>query len=146
MSERRKEAIGAIPFPRTTSELRRFLGMFNYMRNLIPRYSLLAKPLSAHVNTTVQEWPRSADCFLWRILITVLQTDASTLGVSGSLINRYPNGDRGIGCCLHAFTLTEMKWKIIEQESFTRRIAMSADQGRYMGLHVSRLCPMDCSV
>ena len=135
MSEGRKEAVNAVPFPRNTRELRRFLGMCNYMRSFIPKYSLLAKPLSACVNTSVAEWPREQMKAAFGTLKeavnnmlslahldynvpVVLQTDASTVGVGGALINRYPDGDRVVGCCSHAFSDTEAKWKTIEQESF----------------------------
>lgn len=135
MSEGRKEAVMAVPFPRNARELRRFLGMCNYMRAFIPRYSLLAKPLSAHVNTPVGEWPReemiSAFKQLQEAVVNqlslahldysvplVLQTDASTVGVGAALLNRRADGDRVIGCCSHAFTATENRWKTIEQESF----------------------------
>ena len=33
--------------------------MTNFMREYIPHYSLLAKPLSREVNTPHGEWPRS---------------------------------------------------------------------------------------
>ena len=58
MDDRRKEAVLAVPFPRTTRELRRFLGMCNYMRMFIPEYAVLSKPLSTQVNTAVAEWPK----------------------------------------------------------------------------------------
>ena len=48
----------------------------------------------------------------------VLQTDASTLGVGAALSNRYPEGDRVVACCSHAFTEAEMNWKTVEQECF----------------------------
>jgi hypothetical protein len=135
MSEGRKEAVMAVPFPRNTRELRRFLGMCNYMRAFIPRYSLLARPLSAQVNTPVGEWPRRdmepafqelkeavanqlSLAHLDYSVPLVLQTDASTVGVGAALINRHADGDRVVGCCSHAFTETEHRWKTIEQEAF----------------------------
>jgi hypothetical protein len=135
MDDRRKGAVLAIPFPRTTRELRRFLGMCNYMRMFIPNYAVLSKPLSSMVNTPVMEWPRAtmeqafADvkgavteqlslAHLDYTVPLILQTDASTLGVGAALINRYPDGDRVIACCSHAFTEAEMKWKTVEQECF----------------------------
>ena len=42
-AEGRIDAILAVPFPKNTRELRRFLGMTNFMRDYIPGYSLLAK-------------------------------------------------------------------------------------------------------
>jgi hypothetical protein len=54
----RIDAVLAIPFPRNARELRRFLGMTNYMRDYIPHYSTLAKPLTREINNPVTEWPR----------------------------------------------------------------------------------------
>jgi hypothetical protein len=126
MSERRKEAVLAVPFPRTTRELRRFLGMTNYMRQFIPDYSVLAKPLSSMVNTPVAEWPKAAMAQAFRELKMavadqlslahldysvplVLQSDASTIGVGACLLNRYPTHDRVVACCSHAFTEAESR-------------------------------------
>lgn len=54
----------------------------------------------------------------------VVQADASTMGVGGCLINRYPDGDRVIGCYSHAFSTTESRWKTIEQECCLARAAL----------------------
>jgi hypothetical protein len=135
MDDRRKEAVLAIPFPRTTRELRRFLGMCNYMRMFIPAYAVLSKPLSAQVNTAVAGWPvkemheafnRVKDAVAEQLSLAhldysvpmVLQTDASTLGVGAALINRHVESDRVVACCSHAFTEAEMRWKTVEQECF----------------------------
>lgn len=135
MSERRKEAILAIPFPRSARDLRRFLGMANYMRAYIPRYSILARPLSGQVNASVSDWPVAVMKQSFEELKTaianqlslghldyavplVIKADASIIGLGACLVNRYPNGDRVIGCCSHAFNETEARWKTIEQEAF----------------------------
>jgi hypothetical protein len=135
MSEGRKEAVNAVPFPRNARELRRFLGMCNYMRAFIPHYSTLAKPLSAQVNTPVAEWPREVMRGAFELLKEavneqlslghlnydvpiVIQTDASNLGLGATISNRYPEGDRVVGCCSHAFTEAERRWKTLEQEAF----------------------------
>ena len=131
----RIDAVRAVPFPRNVHELRRFLGMTNYMRDYIPQYSMLAKPLSRQVNNPLGEWPRremgeafealkdavSSQLSLAHLNYSVplvVQCDASTLGVAGAVINRYPEGDRVIKCVSHAFTEAESKWKTLEQETF----------------------------
>ena len=131
----RIDAIRAVPFPRNARELRRFLGMTNFMRDYIMGYSMLAKPLSQQVNNPVGEWPQREMRLAFEALKDavssqlslvhldysvpiVVQCDASTLGIAGALINRYPQGDRVIKCVSHAFTEAESKWKTIEQESF----------------------------
>ena len=135
MDEGRIDAVLAVPFPRNAKELRRFLGMTNYMRAFVPHYSLLAKPLTQEVNTPVGEWPQEAMREAFEVLkravasqmaLThldysvplVVQADASVLGVGGCLINRRPAGDQVVGCASHAFNATESRWKTIEQEAF----------------------------
>jgi hypothetical protein len=55
ISTERLDAVTSMPFPRNVRDLRRFLGMTNYMRDYVPNYSLLAKPLSQEVNTPPKE-------------------------------------------------------------------------------------------
>ena len=131
----RVDAVLAVPFPRNARELRRFLGMTNFMREYIPHYSLLAKPLSREVNTPHGEWPRADMETAFEVLKravaaqlslahldysvpVVVQCDASVLGLGGVLINRYPRGDRVVKCVSHAFTEAESRWKTLEQEAF----------------------------
>ena len=135
MADERRDAITSMPFPRNVRELRRFLGMTNYMRDYIPRYSLLAKPLTREVNNPPGSWPlvKMGEAFeeLKRAVAAqlslshldygvplVVQCDASILGIGGALINRYPDRDRVIKCVSHAFTEAESRWKTLEQEAF----------------------------
>ena len=102
MSDRRKDAVNALPFPRNVHELRKFLGAVNYMRTFIPNYSVLAKPLSSQINVPLAEWPQDKmrraftevkEAVNSQLVLShldyakpvVVQTDASTLGVGGCL-------------------------------------------------------------
>jgi hypothetical protein len=135
MHRGRIDAVLEVPFPRNAKELRRFLGMTNYMRSFVPEYSMLAKPLTREVNNPVGEWPqeemreafeRLKKAVSDQLVLShldynvpiVVQCDASVLGVGGCLINRRPDGDQVIGCASHAFNATESRWKTIEQEAF----------------------------
>ena len=136
MSDTRKRAINAIPFPRSVHELRRFLGMTNYQRMFIPRYSILAKSLSSQVNVPISQWNRPVMEKAFRevkravqeqailshldySLPIVLQTDESILGIAAFLANRLPNGvDRIVAYFSHALTASEAKWKTIEIEAY----------------------------
>ena len=135
MSEKRKRALDAIRFPKSARELRRFLGITNYMRNFIPNYSMIAKPLTSQVNLPVAMWERdgmqSAFAALKKAVVEqaslahidfevpiFIQTDASTVGIGACLLNRYPDHDRVLGFYSHSFTPAERKWKTIEQECF----------------------------
>jgi len=140
MGEDRKSAALAIPFPRSNTELRRYLGYCNYMRRFIPEYATLAQPLSSQVNQPPALWPREEMVVAFDALQTAvgqqlslahldyslpifLTTDASTLGVGGSLENRYRDENnnevrRVVACASHAFTSAEQRWKTLEQEAF----------------------------
>ena len=140
MEEDRKTAALAIPFPRSNTELRRYLGFCNYMRRFIPQYSTLAQPLSSQVNLPPASWPREEMTRAFDVLQQAvvdqlslahldyslpifLTTDASTLGVGGSLENRYRDEEgnevrRVVACASHAFTPAEQRWKTLEQEAF----------------------------
>jgi hypothetical protein len=140
MGESRKAAVRAMPFPRSARELRRYLGCVNFMRRFIPRYSVLAQPLSSQVNVPVGAWPRKSMEVAFEVLQQAVQdqlslahldytlpivvsTDASVLGVGGCLANRFVEQDgtvvnRVVACASHAFTEAEARWKTIEQEAF----------------------------
>lgn len=60
MGDDRKAPVRAIPFPRSTTELRRYLVFYNYMPRFIPNYSTLAHPLSVLVNHPPSSWPRDS--------------------------------------------------------------------------------------
>ena len=140
MGEDRKAAVAAMPFPRSCSELRRYLGMANYMRRFIPGYSALAQPLSSKVNTPPAKWPRDEMRAAFEVMqeavqvqlslahldyahAIVVSADASVLGVGGYVSNRYLNEDgeevnRVVACASHAFTAAESRWITLEQEAF----------------------------
>jgi hypothetical protein len=59
MTTERLDDIDSIPFPRNARELRRFLGIANYMGHYVPQYSLLAKPFSSEVNNSSRGWPQT---------------------------------------------------------------------------------------
>ena len=68
------------------------------------------------LKTAVQEHASLA--FLRLDVEIFLQVDASIVGVGGTIGNRFPDGDRHCGCCSHAFTDAESRWKTIGQEAF----------------------------
>jgi hypothetical protein len=139
MSEDRISAVQAIPFPRTSRALRRYLGMVNFMRRHIKDISSITKPLSMWVNEPVSAWPteemqiafqRTQEAVSSQLRLAhldynkavVVSADASVLGVGGCLSNRYVDDGETItdvvACASHAFTAAEAKWKTIEQEAF----------------------------
>ena len=136
MARSRIQEVLQIPFPTTTKELRRVLGVTNYMRRFIPHYSTIVAPLTALVNSknkelknplaleAFQELLRAVDSQLEIThlnydLPIVVSTDASLRGVGGILSNIYDDGsERVVACCSHKFSAAEANWKTIEQEAF----------------------------
>jgi len=139
MGADRKAAVDAVPFPRSCKELRRFLGMANYMRRFIPGYAVLAKPLFSQVNLLPAKWPLDVmrpafaamkDAIQSQLHLAhldyakaiVLRADASVLGGGVELSNRWTeDGEtitRVVAVASHAFTAAESRWKTIEQECF----------------------------
>lgn len=50
-------AVSAMPFPHSVTELRRYLGIANFMREYIEGYAMVAHPLSSQVNNLMSTWP-----------------------------------------------------------------------------------------
>lgn len=140
MGDERKAAVMAVPFPRTCSELRRFLGMCGYMRRFMKDYSMIAKPLTAQQNINPAKWPMEDMQLAFQAVrelvleqlslvhldyskVTVVSADASILGCGGCISNRWrdENGEaitQVVACASHSFTPAESRWKTIEQEAF----------------------------
>ena len=139
MGEERKSAVEAIPFPRSTKELRRFLGMANFMRRFIPRYAEISQPLSSQVNVSPSQWPDHAmraafakvkEAIQKQLVLAhldyskaiVLSGDASIVGCGGYIGNMWYEDEERIvkvvACASHTFTDAEAKWKTEEQEGF----------------------------
>ena len=131
-----------VPMPRSTRELRRFLGATNFMRRFIPNYGIIAAPLIA-LTTGDKKALQSASaltafealkaavagqinvCHLDYSLPLVVSTDASILGIGATLSNLHPDGSRRVVACIsHKFTKAESRWKTIEQEAFAMVYAL----------------------
>ena len=135
MAEERITAVDAIPFPMNACEIRRFLGMCDYMRRYIRHYDEIYKPLSGFVNSAVSEIDTLETCASFEALKHAvqkhaslaslkydvqifLQVDASVIRVGGTIGNHYPDEDQHCGYYLLTFTEAESTWRTIEQEAF----------------------------
>ena len=96
-------------YPRNKKMVQRYLGLFNYFREYIPKYSVLAAPLEALRNkrgtfSLTKEERRSFDKLRRSIILApclsfpdfslpfYVATDASGLGI-GAVLYQLPNGD-----------------------------------------------------
>lgn len=134
MDPDRKAAIMSFPVPRNIRQLRGFLGLINYFRRFISKYSEEVRPLcdllkhklkwtwsneinecfervkALFVETVMLHHPNTKETYY-------LQTDSSNLGVSGYVYQIGTDGDeRVIGFCSKSLTVAEQKWTVTEQE------------------------------
>ena len=137
VSSSRVDKILQIPYPRTTRQLRRFIGMVSYIRRHIPECALLLSKITGKVNEPASEligvdYEKAIDTIKEAVKSTIqlshldykktliLRTDASMLGVGIALICRDDTlVEHIVACSSHAFTEAEAKWKTIEQEAFS---------------------------
>lgn len=134
MDPDRKKAIMDFPVPKTVKQLRGFLGLINYFRKFISKYSEEVRPLCellkqktkwAWTDEINECFERVKVLFVDTILlhhpnpkeIYYLQTDSSNMGVSGYVYQMGTDGEeRVIGFCSKSLTETEKRWTVTEQE------------------------------
>eukprot|EP00762_Andalucia_godoyi_P007957 ANDGO_01279.mRNA.1 Retrovirus-related Pol polyprotein from transposon 412 len=121
--------------PKTTAQLRSFVGMANYMRAFIPHFAEIAKPLHRLCSDKVPfKWDAICDQafadikravasapILYHLDYSkpiVLRTDASMIGIGGTLLQRADGVDRPVCYLSRAFSEAESRWSTIEQEAF----------------------------
>jgi hypothetical protein len=152
LSDDRKAAIRAIPFPSTQKQLQSFLGAALFFHDFIPHYSSLVAPLtdmlknsfdwsspsaitSDHRTAFEQVKERLQDaCAIYLpdySLDWILRTDASTLGVGAVLLQRSrledgsPAALQPIGFCSQRFSPQAQRWTTIEQEAYAIYFAVN---------------------
>jgi reverse transcriptase-like protein/integrase-like protein/chromodomain-containing protein len=150
MSQKRQEAIQAIPTPTSVKLLRRFLGTTNYFKRFVSGYAVLVKPLTDVTHTfcwgssqetafrAIKDAISNTGC-LYHIdysLPLILRVDASLLGVGGVLLNVLPTGHEHIITFLsHAFSGPSKRWSVLEQEAFAAVYCMLELEPVLMGIH-----------
>jgi hypothetical protein len=135
LSSARKQGLLQVAAPRSTAQLRSFMGMANYFRSFIPNFALISKPLHVLCSNKVKfVWSDTEqaafvalkDAIAEAPLLhhldyskpIILRTDASTAGVGGMLLQKVAGMERPVSFVSKAFTPAESKWSTIEQEAF----------------------------
>ena len=131
--EKRVKAVRDYPEPRTTRELKGFLGLAGYYRRFVPNFSKIAKPLTELLKRNVPyKWDDRTDtafCTLKSILTTepllqypdftrpfVLTTDASNEAI-GAVLSQGPVGkDLPIAYASRTLLNAEKNYPTIEKE------------------------------
>lgn len=131
------EAVKDFPVPRDVTAVRRFLGLAGYYRRFVPKYSQIAKPLFALLETKVQfRWsPQCQEAFdtLKTYLISnpivafpdfdttaepfQLATDASDSGL-GAVLSQIQDGkEKVVGYASRTLRKAEKNYSTIEKEA-----------------------------
>lgn len=124
------------PQPQKIKQLRGFLGLCNYYRKFIPRYSELIEPLTNLLRKDQKwNWGQDVDKAFKEIkrnfISTVelshpdpnstyyLQTDSSGVGIAGSLYQYDLEGNvKLLAFCSKGLRGPELRWTVTEQEFF----------------------------
>ena len=129
-------AIRDLPPPTKVSEVRTFLGMSGYYRNLVQNYAGIAQPL---INLTkkntkfiwseecAKAFQKLKDILLSDVILTYpntqkpyrLYTDASNYAIGSILVQLDDEGnEKVIQYLSHALDTTQQKWPVIEKEAY----------------------------
>ena len=140
LSDDRKAAIAAIPFPKIVKGMQRFLGAALFFSSFIPNYSTLTSPLYDMTKETFpwtnpKEWTQdyqvffddfkealSASCTIcfpnygWN---WVLRVDASEVAVGAALFQCNPDGPlEPLGFKSRKFSAQASRWDMYKKEAF----------------------------
>jgi len=153
LSEDRKSALQAIPFPTNTKQMQSFLGAALFFKNFVPHYSTLTAPLNdmthknfnwdpaswsvdyiSHFNKLKKALQASGSLFFPNYeLDWILRTDASSVGVGAVLIQIKPTSIDGstpaeeqpISFATKKFSDAATRWSTIEQEAYAIYFAVT---------------------
>ncbi|XP_035217524.1 uncharacterized mitochondrial protein AtMg00860-like [Stegodyphus dumicola] len=131
------EAISRLSKPKTKKTLRSLLGLCNYYRDYIPKYSELVYPLTEHTKKKIPEeipWKEEHDIAFEELknapikapsLYTpvlgqpfIIHCDASQIGVAACLSQNFNERNYPIAYASQKLTRAQQSWSTIEREAY----------------------------
>lgn len=135
-------ALIQLPYPTNAVEVRRALGMFGYYRKFVPRFAIIAEPLTRLTRKNIEFTWQAEQKEAWKSIIKelkenatltainaedpcILKTDACKVGVAGILLQQQQNEWRMIDCCSRRLSSSEENYAATELEGLAVVYAVS---------------------
>jgi transposase InsO family protein len=152
VTDDRRQGLRDLPVPTSARQVRSFLGVVNFLRDFVPNFAVVTKPLARLTSSRQHfEWtPEAQSAFdnirsailkapiLYHMrpdLRTILRTDASSLGVGAVLLQVDSEGKECPVCYVsQAFDEVKGRWSTIEQELYAVFFAVTRLSPYLLGL------------
>ncbi|GFY16980.1 retrovirus-related Pol polyprotein from transposon 17.6 [Trichonephila clavipes] len=148
--------INNLPVPKTKKELRSVLGLCNYYREYIPKYSELVYPLTELTKKRVPDsipWTEKHDSsfhLLKKALVEApslyspvpdkpytIHSDASQIGIAACLSQKCGDKCYPIAYASQKLSKTQQSWSTIEREAFAIVWSLKSLKYGYLGLKLN---------